>query len=186
MIRNLGQVQKPFRQIIGLPVGVALVFVAALVAPSGAVAGQVPGLSEIDQYTETLDGAGGNYTIGSVGTSGEDDGGNSAGGAAGDGNRGGASPVLSPATEREAKRLGAAGREAAALAEATAPDVPPRRGEHLDAKDSGSSGMTSVLDALTGSGEGGIGILLPLILVAIAAGGILFGISRRRERHAGY
>jgi hypothetical protein len=122
-----------------------------------------PGLSELDQYSETILGAGGEHTIQPPG----------------DGN----GSVLSPSTERELQQLGPAGQATARLANETAPGGKVRGGAGGDG--GSGSGFGAVSDAIGGSGDGGLGIWLPLILAAIAAVGIGYAFLRRRAHQAG-
>ena len=149
---------------------------AALTGASAgpALAQTVPsGNSEVDQYSESLPAPGGNKTI-------KPPGGGNAGGAGG-------RSVVPQGTASQLEQLGPAGRAAAALAESTAPKDSAGRskGAGRDAKDaSGSSAFSAVSDAVTGSDGDGLGILLPLILGAVAATGIGYAVMRRRVRQA--
>jgi hypothetical protein len=140
-----------------------------------------PGNSGVDQYFESVPGAGGNRPSATQG--------------------GPAGRPLSPAAKRRLERLGADGRAAAAAAQATAPPAASgakngRKGSRSN--DNGSGGHQQVLGtrsegrtapvaavkALTGSGNGGMGIFLPLVLMAslVLAGAYL--IARRRAPRA--
>jgi hypothetical protein len=142
---------------------------AVLTAPGSAVALKAPpGNSEVDQYAETLPGPGGNQTI------------NPSGG-------GGGGSTLPPATERQLDRLGPDGRAAAQLARSTAPDRG-RIASHGSSDPGGthsSSAFGAVSDAISGSDGGGLGVLLPLILVGVGATGIGYALARHRARQAG-
>jgi hypothetical protein len=141
------------------------------------------GNSESEQYSETVPGACGNQTPGG----------------------GGSSNSVPPSTLRQLQALGADGQAAAALAQQTAPSgkVPAReRGGTDNGADNGNregpaaqggtgggGGLGSVVDGLTralggDSDDGGMGILLPLVLAAVAAAGIGFAILRRRASQA--
>jgi hypothetical protein len=125
-----------------------------------------PGVSELDQYTETILGAGGEHTIKPPGDGGES--------------------VLSPSTEKELQQLGPAGRATARLANETAPGgTAPSDKARGGAGDGEGSGVDALIDATTGSGDGGLGIWLPLILAAVAALGVGYALLRRRAGHPG-
>jgi hypothetical protein len=133
------------------------------------------GNSESEQYGETVPGACGNKVPG--------------GGA-------GSPGTASPATQHELQSLGPAGRATATLAQATSPGgkalqravrssggesggsaaVPAGKGEGTSL----GSLLAALSRALTGDSSGGVGILLPLVLAAVAAGGIAIALRRRR------
>jgi hypothetical protein len=145
--------------LLGLAASVLLAAPSAALAVPGTAP---PGVSELDQYSETLLGAGGENTI--------------------DPSRGGGEGVLSPSTERQLQQLGPDGRAAARLAQATAP-----RGDSGTRGGNGDSGSAfgALSDALSGAGDDGLGIFLPLILAAVAAAGLLFVLLRRRAGQTG-
>ena len=100
---------------------------------------------------------------------------------------GSAASTISPSTGERLQGLGADGAATQALAESNAPRIR-ENGDGQAAKGSdgsqgGQSGAGGALDALLGSDDGGMGIGLPLILLAVAAGGVLF-VVRRRAGHA--
>jgi hypothetical protein len=158
----------------------------------------VPADSEIDQYAESIPGACGNQQNdaggGGSGGGGSGAGGSGAGGSGADsGDPGSAAGSSIPApTAQRLQDLGANGAGTQALAEANAPRI---RG---DADEGGrgngrggtggdsASGGRSLLDPLLGPGDdgNGMGLLLPLILIAIAAAGAVF-LARRRMSRAG-
>ena len=84
--------------------------------------------------------------------------------------------------------LGANGAGTQALAAANAPRIRgdgANRGGGSDGTGGSDSGAGSVLDGLLGSDEGdGMGLVLPLILLAITAAGAVF-VGRRRMSQAG-
>jgi hypothetical protein len=160
IVRNDEQMLRSMRILLGLGAAVFLLVAAPLASAVPSTA--PPGVSELDQYSETVLGAGGENTI--------------------DPSRGGGEGVLSPSTERQLQQLGPDGQAAARLAQATAP-----RGDPPAGGGDGESGSAfgALTDAVTGAGDDGLGILLPLILAAVAAAGLLFVLLRRRAGHAG-
>jgi hypothetical protein len=141
------------------------------------------GNSEVAQYVETIPGACGNQPIGGNPTGGE-------------GTSGVGSPSASglpPATINQLKSLGPAGTEAAGFAEATAPSgAAGAKGGSAGSQSSGTSdddgSLLSALkqlvtgnDASTSDGGQGLGIWLPILLIAVLLGG--FGtLAVRRGR----
>ena len=163
-----------------LIVPACLALLAACPALAGAQTEAPPGVSEVDQYTETLPGPGGNETLDHPDESTTGGGGGSDGG-------GPEQPVLAPETVQELERLGPAGRATAELAESTVPggdrgaDRGSNRAPATGGDDSGSpSGLGALVDALGGSQGEGMGIVLPLILLAVAGAGIGFAVLRSR------
>lgn len=144
---------------------IALTLLALLAVPASAAAAipPPPGNSAADQYAETFPGAGGNQASQPPGT---------------------ADPAgtLGSETARELQQAGPDGRQAAAVAAATAPQRSagalasgPGRSE------GGGSGPLEVLEhGLGTSGSGGIGILLPLILAGVVMAAVAFLIVRSR------
>jgi hypothetical protein len=147
-------------------------FVAALLAaPTGVSAqpcgNQVPGgNAEVDEYTETVPGACGNEQPGGSDGSGGSDSGSS----------------LPPAASQALAALGPAGQGVADFAEATAPDGGGNdSGTGSEGSGSaGGSGASAVIDAAGGSDDGGLGIVLPLILGGVAVAGLTYAVMRRR------
>jgi hypothetical protein len=145
--------------------GGVLALALVLVLPSSAAAvprNTPPGLSELDQYSETVLGAGGEHTIKPPGN--------------------GSESILSPSTEEALQDLGPAGQATVRLANETAPGL---KGGKVTGDATGGSATGAVVDALGGEGDGGLGIFLPLILLAVAAAGIGYALLRRRAGHAG-
>jgi len=153
---------------------IALLLPASAVARTRTVA--PPGNSGVSQYLETIPTAKGGRPTGTIhqGT--------------------GGSGTLSPAIQRAFARQGAAGRSAAALANATVPvSAHSQSGRSTGARavasqppaassGSGGSPASSLAKALTGSsGGGGLGTLLPVILVVCAIGGGVLALLRRRR-----
>jgi hypothetical protein len=136
-------------------------------------------------------GGGGGGTAG--GASGGGSGATSGTGATGTGitgsgaNTGGTSKAVAQSTRRALDKQGAAGKAAAALAIGTAPVV--ARGQS-DAStqgqpqsSGGSSAIGSLVSAVTGSSSnGGLGSLLPVILVVVLLGTAAMAILRRRRQ----
>jgi hypothetical protein len=137
-----------------------------------------PGNSEVNQYTETLPGAEGNHpTSGSNG-----------------------SPIGRVPSQQEnhsalpagaAQRLKDSGPDGRALEnfiEATAPRETADSGKspkRSPAQADSNSGFGTVVDAVTGSEDGGLGFGLPLILGAVAGAGVAYVLLRRRARLPG-
>ena len=156
---------------------------AGLLLPAGAPAQTAPpGNSGIDEYLETLPGPGGD-----VPTSPPAD--PPANGGAGP--RGGnvASPPAPPQllgrrTARRFAQAGPAGRRAARLAAKTAiRREPVTPGASPPAADDGKGALAALAsEALSAGGSGqGMGLLLPLILVATLLAGGAFVMERRRR-----
>jgi hypothetical protein len=156
----------------------------SLVLPASAMAAKVtiapPGNSGVSQYQEDVPTAKGNQPSSTIAPGG--------GGGGGGGTKGpGASSGLSSSTLRALDNQGSAGRKAAALAEATAPGAghparPPANKITGGSQDSGSSPISSVVKALTGSSSsGGLGPLLPIILLASLFGAAALALLRRRR-----
>src|SRR4051794_36884103 len=150
-----------------------LVLLAALAAPAAAGAqGSVapPGNSGVDEYLETIPTAGG-----ATKPPGSHNGHN-----------------LSAATRRQLAAQGADGQAAAALAESTAPS---RAGHGTGTKihqlpadevrePSGSGIPAAIAKAVEGSGSGGMGIWLPILLIASALAIGAAAVARRRSTSA--
>ncbi len=178
--------------LLGLLAGVALV-AALAVAPAqakncGSHTVAPPGNSGVNQYVEHVPTA-----CGDKPTSGTQ-GGGVGGGAGGPGGPGGpgSGSGISGQTASQLAKLGAAGKAAAAFAQATAPSRGKgsggQNGNHgsvsgATAGGSGSSPITSLVKALTGSSSGGgLGTFLPILLVATLIG--VTGIALLRRRRA--
>jgi hypothetical protein len=150
---------------------VNLVALLALLAiPPAAAAQQAPPPdSELDQYVPNFPGAKGDKELGGGG---EGDGGG--------GGQAGADPVLPAATQEELGSAGPAGKAAADFAEGSAPGGGDGGTSGKGAKADGQSSVSAIVGAaLGGTSGGGIGVLLPLLLGAIAVGGILYVLRRR-------
>ena len=148
----------------------ACVLALALV-PGTAVAGKrhaPPGNSSVDEYSESVPTPSGDRPVPREGPVFRGPGGpGTPGGAAG------------------SRALQALGRDGAA-AEQFASHTGPRKallGRKPQALPdvSGRSLPQQILDALTGSGEGGMGAVLPLLLLATALGTVVLARRRRRE-----
>jgi hypothetical protein len=176
--------------ILSLTVALVLGAAPAVVAakPGCGAGAAVPVDSEIDQYAQSIPGACGNQQN-------DAGGGGSAGGGGDSGDPGSAAGSSIPAsTGQRLQEIGANGAGAQALAEANAPRI---RSDGIrndgdrggGARGNGSAdsgtGSGSLLDPLLGSDDDdGMGFVLPLILVAIAAAGAVF-VARRRMGRAG-
>jgi hypothetical protein len=158
-----------------------------------------PGNSGVGQYVETVPTAGGGRPTSTVhpvagGSHGSGGGGSVGGSAGGGGTSGGGSATggtIAPATQRALVAHGAAGAAAAAFANATAPSrarpvVSHAAGRTRSAVSTppsanGSSPMGSLLRAVTGStSNGGLGPLLPVILIGSLFGAAALALLRRR------
>jgi hypothetical protein len=176
---------------------IAIALVVALGVPASAQARvhtiAPPGNSGVGQYLETVPTAGGaqpsntvHPVVGALGKSGKPPGtgatggGGTPGGAAGSPGGG----AISSSTQRSLANQGPSGAAAAALARATAPAPTRRVGPRATSAVSGggSSPATSVLKSLTGSTSGGgLGPLLPSLLIASVLGAAVLALLRRRR-----
>jgi len=143
-----------------------LVALMLLAVPTTAIAqapetNAPPGNSAVDEYFETVPGATGDRSSGA------------AGGPAGSG--GG----LSPAERARLERLGPDGKALADVIEATSPTRPTPAKTPLASE--GRSPVSEVFDAAIGGGEGGMGVFLPLILLASLLATIALMLLRRRS-----
>jgi hypothetical protein len=176
------------RRTLSGTLGLAAMLALAAILPAASPAALVPpGNSAVNQYTETYPAAGGQA---------ESD---------GDGGGGSRSPAAALGS-RNARRLqaqGADGRAAASLAAATAPARVGASGEGAAGggaaapggsaatggpgsakagEPSGSSGLAEVLGQATGSSDsGGIGLLLPIVILATLVWSLAY-LARRRRR----
>ena len=158
------------RAVIGLFVVVLLALPVSAVAKLRTIA--PPGNSGVSQYQEDVPTAKGNRPTDTIVPGGGSHGGGASGG------------TISTSTLRALDKQGSAGRKAAALAEATAPgSAPPAKsGGANTSGNSGSSPVTSVVKALTGSSSsGGLGPLLPIILAVSLLGAAALALLRRRR-----
>jgi hypothetical protein len=177
-------------RVVSLYVRACLVTLACAVAvtfPSGAIAASCapPGNSGVDQYFETVPGAGCNK---------------SAIPGSGGGGQGGHGSGLSPSTSRQLASQGPAGRAVAQLVATTGPGAAgssgatgkpgtkPGSAGNAIPSGNGSNPISALLRPLVhGTGAGGTGLLLPLILVATLAaalGAAAWGVIRRRRLSA--
>jgi hypothetical protein len=156
--------------VLGLLVSLVLPASALAAKPTHTIA--PPGNSGVSQYQEDVPTVTGNRPSNTIAPG---------GGTQGSGASGGA---LGPSTLRALDKQGSVGRKAAALAAATAPNLsrpaPPRRIESTG--NPGASPVASVVKALTGSSNaGGLGLLLPIILIASLLGAAALALLRRRR-----
>jgi len=146
-----------------------LVALALLAVPSAAIAQQPqtnapPGNSAIDEYLETVPGATGNRRPTPPGS-------------------GGGAATLPPAERARLERLGPDGKALADVVDATSP---PRAASQKRTVEptvaEGRSPVGEVFDAITGNDDGGgMGALLPAILLASLLGVIALVVMRRRS-----
>jgi hypothetical protein len=128
------------------------------------------GNSEAEQYSETIPGPCGNQP-------------------ANPGGSGGSSNAVPPATLQQLQSQGAAGQNAAALAQAGAPAGGAKHGAGGgqgaaadNGQSSGGGAVSGIKDAFGGdSGGGGMGLLLPLILAGTLLAGVTYWVMRRRR-----
>jgi len=120
---------------------------AAFALPVSAASGQAPDDSAIDQYVESVPGAGGDQPVDEetgapAGNSGGGAGGGGSGGSGGDGSggSGGEETAISPGVEDDLENAGEAGSAAAGLAEDTAPSGTPAGGGDVGANQTGGGG----------------------------------------------
>jgi hypothetical protein len=144
----------------------ALVATALLALPSAAgAAAQTnapPGNSAIDEYLETVPGATGNQRPRTPGSS--------------------SGTSLTAAQRARLQRLGPDGKALAAAVDATAPAAAKPRTNTPAPAAEGRSPLSEVLDAAVGrDGGGGMGALLPAILLATLLGVIALVVLRRRS-----
>jgi hypothetical protein len=150
-----------------------LVALLLIALPSAALAqtpqtNAPPGNSAIDEYLETVPGATGNQRPRSGGDP--------------------ADATLTPAQRARLERLGPDGKALADAVDATAPARAPSAHEKADETASepstaqGRSPLSEVVDAATGhDGGGGMGIVLPAILLITLLGVIALAVARRRS-----
>ena len=178
---------------------VALALAMLLVAPAWAQARvhtiAPPGNSSVGQYLETVPTAGGGQPANTVHphTGGVVSGRSGGGGPTGGSNGSGAGATVAPATRRALVAQGPTGAAAAALAQATAPHgaqspaqvsrgarTPPPASP-TSSRD-GLSPAASVFKAFTGSAsKGGLGPLLPIVLIGSVLAGAALALARRRR-----
>ena len=161
----------------------ALFLVLLLLAPAAASAqaptNAPPGNSAIDEYLETVPGATGDARPRPPGAPGGDAG-------------------LTPSQREDLQRRGPDGALLVALADSIASgdatrsrptagdrdDAASPAGERSAREDAvaaqGRSPLSATLAAATGGGDGGMGLLLPILLVAGLAGFVALAIARRR------
>ena len=179
----------------------SVILVSLAAAP---VAAQAQDPSGIDQYQENIPGAGGDQPGGHNGGGNAGGGHNGGGGSAGGGSAAGGS-TLSPQVTDELNAHGADGAAAAAIAESTSPQGSGSGGSGSGANasgggngngngDSGSAsqlntghdggGLGGVVDEILGrnaSNSDGMGVALPIILLATALGAVAFFLLARRR-----
>lgn len=133
--------------------------------PSPVIAATLPpGNSEINQYTETLPGSHGDQPTGDA-----------LGGGGSKGGNGGS--ALTPSTANALRDRGSTGKAVVGLAQATTPKAGPKP----TGGGSQKSGVTAAVDSLKGSDDGGLGIVFPLSLAAIAVVGVGYFLRRRAQ-----
>jgi len=152
------------------------VTIAVVASPNAASAGVLapPGHSGADQYFETIPTAAGNSAPpGSVKGSGTSSAGPQSLSGLGQGKTG----------DTQLANLGQAGQAAARLAASTAPPRTERSAARQGLAGSGSV-SSGLGNALAGSGAGGLGVLLPILLATAAVVAAALAVGRLR-RHSG-
>lgn len=160
------------------PLVLVLATAALVVGPAHAQ--KAPDDSQVDQYVETIPGAGGDETTSPPGGSSE---------AGSSGDSGGVG--LSLGASEGLSELGSDGQAAATLAEAASRSRSNAQRADGSASSGGqasepavtgdSSGLAAIFDQMTGgaSGEaGGMGLLLPLMMLLLAGAGIAYLLRR--------
>lgn len=152
-----------------ISIAIGIVLILSLGSPAGAAQVSPPGNSGVNQYSETLPGAGGDQPSSDAGS----------GSAAANGGS-----SLSPEAQRALQDQGPAGAAVADLASKTAPRVP-NSGAQGDRDSSNSSGGDSAIgagvDQLAGNDASGMGIALPIILLLTLIGAAAIFAMRRRN-----
>jgi hypothetical protein len=152
----------------------ALVALALMATPAAASAqtqktNAPPGNSAIDEYLETVPAASGNARPRPPAA------------------KGGSSSSLSAAERARLEKLGPDGKTLADAIDATSPDRGTGAGSSSPSKDSVSAGegrspISQVFDVAAGrDGGGGMGMLLPAILLASLLGFVTLVVMRRRS-----
>jgi hypothetical protein len=153
------------------PASIALAGLVLLVVVPAARADRgitPPGNSGVSQYRETIPSSTGNRIGGGTG-----------------GSTPGQSSALPPSTVRALGRSGADGRAAARALGSTVPSRPSRRRHDAapPASGGGESPARTVLKATAGgAGDGGLGLLLPIVLAGTLVGAAAFVLVGRRWR----
>jgi hypothetical protein len=154
----------------------ALVGIAVFACAAGAAAAQSPlppEQSGANQYTEALPGAGGNEPTGTVGV----------------GRGGPPGKAIGKQNAEKLEQLGPEGQAAAELAAEAAPAAAassPAKGSPSGGNPEGrtdpdgASRSGQILSQLAGSDSGGMGPLLPLVIVLAAGAAVAFLVLRRR------
>jgi hypothetical protein len=184
----------------------SIVIAAGVLAPAAAAKTKnvaPPGNSAISQYVESIPTASGNKPSSSLHSGGgSHHGGGTGGGTTSGGGTGGGGSIPS-STQQQLAASGAAGAQAAALAQATAPtghrtgrqtigssapgfSTGSPQGSHGSGgavQGAGASAVHSFETAFTGSSSSsGLGSLLPVILVITLVGSAVMAIVRRRQQ----
>lgn len=155
---------------------ITFVAIAAMVLAPAALAQKPPDNGAVDEYTEGVPGSGGETPSGSSSGSGGASGSDSSGSA------------VSPSNIEALESHGEDGAAAATLAQATAPDGAGKSPEGQKAGSDATSpavgaaepgGLSAAVETVTGDGSSGMGILLPILLGAIAVGVMALALRRR-------
>jgi hypothetical protein len=161
----------------------ATVIAAALASAPAAMAGTCapPGNSGVNQYVEVVPGAGCNQPPAGPGSGGHSGGGH-----------------LSTSTTQQLDASGGAGRSVVALVTSSPSAGPGNPGGSrghahgggnpaaattaVPPSVAGSNPVSAILHPIvTGSGAGGLGVLLPVLLLGVLLGAVLAGLIRRRR-----
>lgn len=164
--------------------------ICTLIAATALLVSAVPamamaqGNAGVDEYTETVPGAGGDKP--SMGGGGDGSGESSGGG------------PLTPSQVAALEEQGPDGAAAAGLAQSTGPDSKGtpggKEGESFagteapsgaPGSDTSGSGIPGAIGDLAGGSDSGMGLVLPIVLVAALLGAVAFVIARRGGGQAG-
>ncbi|MEZ5156467.1 MAG: hypothetical protein R2718_10200 [Solirubrobacterales bacterium] len=184
----------PSKKVVPIITAIGIVAVTMLLNFAASAGAQSPGL---DQYVESIPGAGGNHTT----DKGEDGGGGGGSGSKGDGGGGGYSsgPTVGSSQLDALRSQGSEGERAAAALEATSgsSDSKGSDSKGSDSKGSDSKGSEgggrpdrgsfdsseaegkAPVEAVLSSMFGGTGIVLPLIMLAVLVAGLVIAARKR-------
>jgi hypothetical protein len=164
-----------------LLVGLSILLLTPALASARGRTVAPPGNSAVNQYVESVPTASGGQPTGTIHAGGTNGSGpsNGPGGTAGG--------ALPSATATALAHDGSDGAATAAVARATAPSRRHPAGTHSSAREPSAGGgsgspISAVVGALTGSSaQGGLGLLLPAILLLSAVGAAAIALWRRRS-----
>jgi hypothetical protein len=153
-----------------ISIAIGSLLILSLASSAGAAQVAPPGNSGVNQYSETLPGAGGDQPS------------SDSGGGGAEGNQGSS---LSPKAQRALQEHGPTGAAVAGLASQTAPQVANSGAQNRshDSRESGGGGsaLGAGVDQLSGSETSGMGVALPIIILLSLIGAIAVFVLRRRN-----